>query len=62
MSPAALLPILHDAEPWFDFRIAIARRTDSSVGVVMASSYALVCSELHRSWMAKSAWRVVYVS
>ena len=29
--------------------IAMARRTDSSVGVVMASSNALVCSELQLS-------------
>ena len=29
--------------------MAIALRTDSSVGVVMASSYALVCSELQLS-------------
>ena len=29
--------------------IAIARRTLSSVGVVIASSYALVCSELQLS-------------
>ena len=48
--------------PWFGFSffarphsrlmmswIAIARRTESSVGVVIASSKALVCSELQLS-------------
>jgi hypothetical protein len=40
----------------------MARRTDSSVGVVTASSYALVWSELHWSWMASSACSVVRTS
>jgi hypothetical protein len=42
--------------------IASARRTLSSVGVVIASSYALVWSELQLSWRAIYAWSVVRMS
>ena len=42
--------------------IASARRTDSGVGVVTASSKALVCSELQLSYSAMSACSVVRMS
>ena len=42
--------------------IASALLTDSSVGVVIASSYALVCSEFALSWIANRACKVVRIS
>jgi len=61
--------------PWFGFSflprphsrlmiiwMAIARRTLSSVGVVIASSYAFVCSEFVLSYVEISACSVVRMS
>ena len=42
--------------------IAMERRTDSSVGVVTASSYEFVCSELQLSLNATSPCKVVLIS